>query len=293
MTEPFPDPGSGYQVPASAYGPPGDPLVDPLVTPPVEGFNGWFGRLTRLVGRNWRRIFAITLLTYGIPTGVLATLLGLTGPRLRTTTNLNGTPTLHLDTGSIGLFVALAVVAIVLGGYLAGVANAATVWSVTRESAGGAAPLGESLRYGLRAGVRLWGWSILYGLVVLAGTCACLLPGLYCALAGCLYAPVALFESGANPISTSFSMVNRNFGASLGRMAALAGIVYGIRLVLGIPAALVVAANRTAGQVLTGVLDVLTAPLAILLTVGSLLLYAELRARVYPTTSAELAAALR
>jgi hypothetical protein len=283
-------PAYGYQVPPSAY--PGTFAGDPLVTPPGEGFSGWFRRLVGILRRSWRRIVAITLITYGIPLAVFGVLIDLTVPRFTTVTNADGTQVPHLDAIYFPLFVTLGIGVAIVVGYLTGVANAAVVWSVTREAAGQAAPLGDALRYGLRNGVRLWGWSLLYGLVVLAGSCACLLPGLYCALAGCLYAPIALYARGQNPISTSFSMINKNLGPSLGRMAALVAVVYAARLVLTVPVLLVTAASQVAGNVLSGIVDLVTAPLAVLVTLGTVLLFAELRARVYPTTTAALAAEL-
>jgi hypothetical protein len=289
VTTPSPVPEYGYEVPASAY-----PIYrgDPLVTPPAEGFAGWSRRLVAMVRRNWRRIITISLVTYAVPLGVLAALAGLAAPRIETVVNPDGAATPHVDMGSVGRFLLVVFAGAIVIGYLNGVAGAAAVWSVTRDAVGQPAPLADALRYGLRNGPRLWGWTLLYSLIVTAGFCACVLPGVYVAVAGCLYVPIALYERGNGPISTSFSMVNRNYFPALGRMIALVGLIYAVRLVLSVPILFVTAANRVVGQVLSGVVDVVTAPLTILVTLGTVVLYAELRARNYPITSASLAAAL-
>jgi len=198
------------------------------------------------------------------------------------------------NTSWAGPFIVAVVVIVVVSGFLTGVAQAGVVWAVTREAAGRSAPVGAALRYGLRNGVRLWGWSLLYGLMILAGTCACFLPGLYFALAGCLYVPVALYRRGTNPISTSFSLVNGNFLAALGRMALLLLLVYGVELVLSLPVQLLSLGFRSLGVPLTIALQFVTAPLPMVLTVGSVLLFAELSVRQLraETTTVTLDAAL-
>ncbi len=283
-----PPPPGGYQVPGylypAAYG-------DPLVTLPAEGFSGWFGRVGHLLRNNWRQLLAIAAVTYGIPLAVTAVLVAVTQPRFASVTHADGTVSPELSGGSVPLFFAILLGAAVVVGYLTGVAHAAVIWTVTRRAADGSAPLSGALGYGFRVGVRLWGWSLLYGLIVLGGTCACVLPGLYCALAGCLYAPIALYER-YQPIGTSFRMVNRNFGAALGRMALLVVIVYGIQLVLTLPGVLITVANPVAGRVVAAIGDLIAAPLPMLLVLGTVVLYAELRARTQPLTTAQLDAEL-
>jgi hypothetical protein len=199
-----------------------------------------------------------------------------------------------VNTGWLGTFVVALLVVLVISGYLTGVAQAAVVWAVTREAAGRPAPFGAALVYGLRNGARLWGWGLLYGLMVAVGLCACIFPGLYLALAGCLFVPVALYRRGMNPISTSFSLINSNFGAALGRMALLVLMVYGVQLILSIPVQIVSLGSRTLGTVLSIGLQLVTAPLPMILTIGTVLLFAELSVRQMrtETTTASLDAAL-
>jgi hypothetical protein len=291
---PAPEPGDvnapayGYQVPPAAYG----LGADPLVTPPTEGFGGWFRRLFATLGRSWKSLVLISLCTTAVPIAALSTAFAAASQRLVVPTPAGSTAAPSIDMGRFGTVMLIALAAIPITSYLTAVANAATVWSLTREAAGQPAPLRTALGFGLRKGVRLWGWSLLYSLMILAGLCACILPGLYFALAGCLYVPIALYIRGGNPIGMSFSAVNRSFAPALGRMALLVLMVYGVELVLSIPVQFVQAASAGAGLAASVVEQLVTAPLALVLTVGSVLLFAELWARQVPTTTTNLDHAL-
>ncbi len=294
MTDPpTPEPGDtdapayGYQVPPLAYGATDDPLVTSL----AEGFNGWFRRLFATLRRSWKSLVLISLTTYALPVAVVSGFLALASQNLVVAPN-GGTTRASIDVGVFGTVLLAGLGSVVVTSFLTSVANAAAVWSVTREAAGQPAPLGSALGFGFRKGVRLWGWSLLYSLMVLAGVCACVLPGLYFALAGCLYVPLALYIRGSNPIGLSFSIVNKHLWPALGRMALLVLMVYGVELALSIPVQVIRASSATAGLVASLAVQVVTAPLALALTLGSVLLFAELWARHVPTTTANLDAAL-
>lgn len=288
-------PGYGYVVPMGP--PPG--AADPLVTPVHEGFSGWFGRVFAVLGRSWLSLLLISWVTYSLPYAVLVAVLRTqTGHLLipgSPITSANGqqVTSYTLDNGQLGTFVVILVVGLVVVGFASGVAHAATVWSITTEAAGRPRSLGGALGYGLRNGLRLFGWSLLYGLIVGVGICACVIPGLYFALAGCLYGPVALYRRGMNPIGTSFTLVNRNFGAALGRMALLTVMLYGVQLVLAIPVQVVsLQASPSVALGLAIALQFVTAPLTLLTTLGATLLFAEVWNRQSPITTAHLEAAL-
>jgi hypothetical protein len=284
-----PPPGYGYLVPAP---PPQFGANDPLVTGATEGFGGWFSRLFAVLGRSWKSILLISWSTAGVPVAVLAVVAGLTTNRMVVMPAPGSSQAPRFDSGAVGTFIVILLVAAIVGAYLTAVAQAATVWAVTREAAGGRAPLGAALGYGFRNGLRLFGWSLLYGVIVGVGLVACIIPGIYLGVAGCLYIPIALYRRGMSPIGTSFSMVNRSFWAALGRMLLLLVMVYGVQLVLSIPAQIVSAGSRAAGLVLTVVVELVTAPLALVLTIGTVLLFAELWNKGVPTTTADLNAAL-
>jgi hypothetical protein len=292
---PAPEPGDGeapaygYEVPPLAYGAPDDPLV----TPATEGFNGWYRRLFATLRRSWRSLVLISLTTYAGPVAAVSVLLSLASRDMVVTVPAaDGTTRTSLDTGVLGVLALGGLGAILVTSLLTSVGNAAAVWSLTREAAGRAAPLGGALAFGIREGFRLWGWSLLYTLIVLVGICACVLPGLYFALAGSLYIPLTLYVRSGNPIGLSFALVNRNLGAALGRMVLLVLMVYGVELALSIPLGFVRAASPTAGLVAELAVQVVTAPLALVLTLGSVLLFAELWAKQVATTTGNLDAAL-
>ncbi len=271
---------------------PGTP-ADPLVTSAAEGFSGWFNRVFKLIGAHLRDMYVIGLLSMGVPVAVLSTLLSVYAP----------TSTQHIDEQGRAVpefhfphpvaFLLILLMLVVVGGFLGALGQAALVWTVTRRAAGAPAPVADALRYGLANAARLWGWTLIYGLLVTVGVCACVVGSLYFALAGCLYLPVALYQRGANPISTSFSMIHKNFGRALGRMALLVLIVGGASFVLQIPAAIATAAGgATAGHLVSGVLALVGLPLNFALLLGEVLLFAELRARQAPLTTADLNAVL-
>jgi hypothetical protein len=278
----------GYLVPAMpAYAAP-----DRLVTPVHEGFGGWFSRVFATLGRSWLSLVLISWLTYGLPLAVLVPVFRYQLDRMLVAAP-SATGQVSVDDSRVGTLVVIILVAFIVIGFANGVAHAAVVWAVTREAAGQPRSLGGALGYGLRNGLRMFGWGLLYGLLVGVGLCACVAPGLYFALAGCLYVPVALYRRGMHPIGTSFSLVNRNFGAALGRMALLIVMLYGVQLVLAVPVqAVTLQASQGVALAVSIVLQFVTAPLTLVTTVGSTLLFAELWNRQSPITIAHLDGAL-
>lgn len=278
----------GYLVPA----PPGYGPGDPLVTGVAEGFGGWFNRLFAVLRRSWKSLLLISWVMFAVPIAVFAIVVGISFGRLFVLAPPGSAQPSTIDGAEVGSFLLVILVGVVLIGYLTSASQAAAVWTVTRQAVGRPAPLGGALAYGLRHGLRLWGWSLAYGLIVGIGLVACILPGLYFAVAGCLYVPVALYRRGMSPIGTSFSLVNKSFWGSLGRMALLLVMVYGVQLVLGVPVQIASARSQALGVALSVILQVLTAPLVLVLNVGALLLFAELWNKRQPTSAGELDAAL-
>lgn len=278
----------GYLVPAM----PVHAAPDPLVTPVHEGFGGWFSRVFAVLGRSWLSLLLISWLTYGLPLAVLLPVFRYQLSHMLVAAQSNSGQ-VSVDDTRLGTLLLVIFVAAIVVGFANGVAHAAVVWSVTREAAGHPRSLGGALGYGLRNGFRMFGWGLLYGLLVGVGVCACVVPGLYFALAGCLYVPVALYRRGMHPIGTSFSLVNRNFGAALGRMALLFVMLYGVQLVLSVPVqAVTLRASEGVAIGVSIVLQFVTAPVTLVATVGSTLLFAELWNRQSPITITHLDSAL-
>jgi hypothetical protein len=264
-----------------------------LVTAPGEGLGGWFGRLFTQFGRHWRAMYLIGLATFAVPTVVLDLVLPYVEPRITYTVDANGgqVPHLHLA-HPLGLL-ATVLLAVVALGYLGAVAQAAFVWTITRRAVDAPAALGGALRYGLRTSGRLWGWSLVYGALLGVGLIFCVLPGLYLAFAGCLYPAIVCYQRGLNPISTSFSMIHKNFGPALGRVVLATLLAAGANLVLAVVGGLAGGVGGAgAVRVVSVVTSLVTIPLSFVAVLVSVLLFAELRARLYPLRSLDLDAVL-
>jgi hypothetical protein len=285
-------PAYGYLVP-NPTAPVGWPMIhDPLVTGPNEGVSGFFNRLFAIVRRSWKPLLLIPWATFAGPLVVLVVAAGLTANHIVVLPPVGSTARPTFDGSLLVTLIVILIPCAIVIGFLTSAAQAAAVWAVTRQAAGRPAPLGAALKFGLRNGVRLWGWSLLYGLMIGVGTCACVIPGLYLALAGCLYIPLALYRRDLSPLTTSFSLVHRNFGTALGRMLLVVLLVYGVSAVISAPVQIVSLTSRTLSVVLAGLLELVTAPLTLLIAVATVLLFAELWAKQQPTTTADLDAAL-
>ncbi|MEV1285905.1 hypothetical protein [Micromonospora sp. NPDC049679] len=303
----------GYPIPAGAY-PPGwgywpsgpgylDPN-DPLVTPPGVGISGWLARVGGMVRRSWWMVLLIMLVTQAVP----AVVLGLATLPLRQ----NVTPVYGAGEPDAAqfeplfrdfvAFVGVVIVAAVLISLIQSMGWAAGTWAVTRQALGEPVRLGAALRYGLRRAPALWGWSLLAGVIVAAGFCACVLPGIYFIFVLSLVGPIVLFER-ANPIGRSFRMFHNRFGMVLGRVAvvalvAAAGnvVVVGVLGSLGMVAVDVDQTGSVGLSVgivaMTLVAALLNLPLYGVYLVGLVVTYAEQRAQEAPVTAGQLAAEL-
>lgn len=170
-----------------------------------------------------------------------------------------------------------------------------------RQALGQQVRLGAALRYGLRRALGLWAWTLLSTLIITAGMCACLLPGIYFAFALSLAGPVFLFER-SNPIGRSFRMFHARLGLVLGRVALVAAVpiagAVAVRLVqdLGM---LAVGAGPGSGVGLsvgavavTAVTALLNLPISVAQLVGLVVTYAEQRGWEAPVRTAQLATEL-
>jgi hypothetical protein len=173
----------------------------------------------------------------------------------------------------------------------------AAAWMIARWAVAQPVALGPALGYGLRRLPRVLGWSLVVTLMVLVGFCLCVLPGIYFAFALCLALSVAVFER-ANPVSRSFALTHRRIGLALGRILIVAAVFIGPTIVLGVFEEVLLTAIGTAaagsvgGFLVSAVFTLVAAPLYLVLYVGMLVTYAELRAWEAPLTSASLAGEL-
>lgn len=249
-----PAPEGGYLPPQSAFVQPGiDPYHDPLVAPPHGGVGGWFQRIGGLFQRAWRPTLIIIAVTQLVPAMVLGVgmlfagvYLGLSVAQLDPAT---GTGELDL-TAFFTFFGALMALVLVL--YVVQLAGyAAATHFVTRQAAGAPVTLGESLGYGFRRCLGLFGWYIPVGLMIVVGTLACFLPGLYLMAATALVGPIFLFERG-NPIGRSFKMFHGSGGRVLGRLALIVLISFGAGLAVSAVEAVIQLGIDSAGSQVYG-----------------------------------------
>jgi hypothetical protein len=288
----------GYVPPDQAY--PGAPAMylidpnDPLVTPPGAGFSGWWSRFGALVKAHWKALAPIILIVNVVPLVVFGSAAG--GFALtQGSGGLIAPKSITLGAGFLAGVIGLALVVLVVTSYLSAMGLAAMMWTITQRAAGWPAPLGAALRYGFRRGLRVFGWQLLGGLIIAAGTCALVLPGIYLAFALCLLVPVALFES-ENPISRSFSLTHRSFGAVLGRMALTFTMVIGLSIAANVIESILGGGIRDT-SVATGIIGavislIIQVPSQVISVTGTLLTYAEMSARTAPTSTPILHAAL-
>ncbi len=304
---PYPGAPGGYPgyPPYGWYPPPGyglDP-ADPLVTPPGVGVGGWVTRCVDAFRRGWRLLLPILLLTQVLPAVVLSVLGLAVDPSARWEAQLAA----DADALPPGFLVDLAgFLGLLLGGsLLLGLVQclgwAAGTWVIARQAAGAPADLGAALRYGLRRAVGLWGWTLLFTLIITVGFCFCLLPGIYAASALAMAGPVYLFER-RDPIGRSHRMLRDRLGLLLGRVALVLAAVVVVSVIGTMVESLGIAPfgttpldspGSTVGVLLViGLAALLALPAHAAQLVGLVVTYAEQRAHEGPVNSAQLAAEL-
>ncbi|MFY1618071.1 hypothetical protein [Micromonospora sp. WMMD736] len=277
---------------------------DALVTPPGAGIGGWFDRFWGVLGRSWRQLVPIMLLTQVLPAAVLSVISFGLDPSPGWEAQAETDPSTGLpDNFATGL---LTLVGVLIGGsLLIGLVQAlgwaAGSWVITQQATGRPARLDEALRYGLRRALGLWGWTLAVSLLIGIGACFCVLPGIYLAFALSMAGPVYLFERD-NPIGRSFRMFHDRLGMLLGRVALV-----GAAVIIGtvVPSLLESAGTVAFGEdpfaspgaavgvvAVIGVTAVLALPAHLVQLVGLLITYAEQRAHEGPVNGATLAAEL-
>ncbi|GAA2605544.1 hypothetical protein GCM10010399_40700 [Dactylosporangium fulvum] len=312
------DPSTGYPVyyqaaPTGGYGVPvfGQQAgYDPLISP---DYGGWWKRAMAVLKPGWKlfaglqAIGVVMSLLFVIPQALYLVYLQDRLPRTNsdgviTTTEVDLTPFLAvLGITVVGIFLTYLVqFAITIASNHVGVSIAA-----------GLKPsLGMSLSMAAKRVFPLLGWQFLAGLIILAGVCACVLPAIYLTAVFMVLPAVVTFER-TNVISRCFQLFHRDLGASISRIATIAGISIGVAIIGSIIAQVVqlgfggaqaltsdfetsgpmfttavvvgVVVSSVISSVLAAAGSVLTAPL-------TLTAYADLRARVETLSTATLAA---
>nr|MDT0660252.1 hypothetical protein [Micromonospora sp. DSM 115978] len=271
---------------------------DPLVPPPNAGLNGWSDRVAGAIRRSWRTLLPIMLLTQSGPALVVG-VFSLAAPTGAPGSGL-GQPEVGQpppDLGELFAFIGgLAVLSLGIS-VVSSIGWAAGAWVMTRQAAGEQVGMSAALRYGLSRALGLWLWTLLAGLLVVVGICACVLPGIYLGFALSMVGPVYLFER-VNPIGRSFQIFHGAFGLILGRVALVALVTVGGVVLIevvgtGLGLSLGMGSGLTAGAVLVTVVGSLIAtPLYLVQLVGLVATYTEWRGRQAPVGTAQLVAEL-
>jgi hypothetical protein len=295
MSTPPVDPWSGdYSVPHGfgfpAYPQGGDPYRDPLVPPPNSGFDGWMARVREVIARSWRSIGLILLVTTALPNIVGQLVAFAVGFVAFSPGQQLNVPRAGLTAGAIVAGVGFAIVV----SALTALGWAACIWAITQEATGQPVTLGAAIAGGARRALAMWGWYLLSGLLVVLGLIACVIPGLYFAVAVSLFSFVVMYERGTNPISRSFSLVNGSFGAALGRVLLLAVAAIGLNLLTSCVTGVLSTGIGLAGrQAVTGVISALVeVVIDLVLLAGLLVTYTQLRSRTEPVGTGQLWAAV-
>jgi hypothetical protein len=301
---PWPAPGQvgPWPPPGGPWPPPGYDAGDPLVTLPGEGLGGWFSRCVGALRRGWRVLLPVMALTHALPTLVLMLAIVPLYPVLPLEPETPGGPPPPLPDGflaDVGVFLAALAGLGLLLAFLQAVGWAAGTWVLARQAAGEPVAVGAALAYGLRRAPALWGWTLLYGLLVAIGFVLCYLPGLYVMAALSLFGPVLIFERSA-PFGRARQIFHARLGPVLGRIA-LVGLAASMATMVAAP--IQIAAGLLADPADVATLDawnvayaivstVVAVPVALAYLVGLVVTYAEQRAHEGPVTASRLAAEL-
>jgi hypothetical protein len=300
--QPYPDPyPTGPYGAGTPYGGQVPYLADPLVPHPGGGFSAWWNSLWSAFGRSWKQLLSIVALTSALPGILLAIVAVELLSRSFTVIDDGVTSDVTVHWGVFGAFLGLGAALGIVALFASAIGWSGSMWLVTRQAAGAPATVGEALAFGARRCLRLGGLLVVVGLMVVLGLIACVLPGLYLAVAASLVVPFAVFDRGTSAIGGSFRLVNRNFGAVLGRLLIMYLLTGAVSGVLNLIVSTIVGGSATTTTTTTGTgpsagavvgeaifSAVVTVPTTSFLIIGILMTYAQMRARAIPTTAHDL-----
>jgi hypothetical protein len=298
-----PPPGYGQQPPPGyAQGPPyGQPIpgygqgwrpdtdpADPLVS---SDFGGWWARGVALAKRCWRQLVilqvggaVLTMLVNVIPTYIQA----------RNAAQVSVAATSDPAALIGGAILTLLTIPFTL--VIDSLVVLASVYVVVAAAMGGNAEVGDAIRRGMRRLGPLVGWTFVAGLITVAGFVACILPGFYFLLVFVLLAPVVAFER-QRVLARCFQLFHADVGAALARTVTIGAIWVAVAIVAGIldlVIGLVIGQGSVAASVVVTLVvsAIVMIPAAVLTTTLAIVTYADLRARIEPISTLQLAAEL-
>ena len=263
---------------------------DPLVS---RDFDGWLRRVTAMVKASWRPLALVhgVLAVISLPVFIWSQFEQLDA----TARQEEAAAGEKADLGAAlaGLLVAVpALLVVVVLGTLATVVG---VQVVVRTAHTGRAQLDAALRNSWRRLLPMWGWGAPASLLILLGLCACVLPAIYLGAVFALLPAVVVLER-TNALARCFRLFHNDLGAALARVGcwAVASVVVNVVVTMAtIVATLALSAVPVAAAVVGGLgsavamaaVGIVTAPVLVCT-------YADLRGRLEPTSTPQLAAAL-
>ena len=275
--------------------------TDPLVTPPGVGFDGWRARFALTFRNTWRVLLAFTILGVALQYA-FTWLIGLSvgGPG-----------------GATGLVFGN-LLTTVLGELAYAYAFTGAAYVVVKRAAGQTAGFGTGAMFGLRRAWPVWGGLVGnlalvgFGIAALAVLAQCLGPNglildavlvfgwlFYSVLAGGMIPAIAVIRIDTSSVRTSWKLFNANFWAAAGRLL-LVRVLDGVPVLLSAATILLARRELASGDfdavnvsavdlVRTIVTPLIEIPAWMILIVGTLITYAEMRARHGPLLSRDLA----
>ncbi|MFC7482170.1 hypothetical protein ACFQX7_22085 [Luedemannella flava] len=264
-------------------------------------FSSWFAKVQEVAKRSWKSALIITGLGISVPMAVVAVIQQFAiGAWTFSVLDFDSTAT---AVGSLlGGFLVLLLLYVGVA-FIASAAWAAGTWAIVQEAGTGqSANVGDAFRYGMSRAMRLFPWTILFGLAVGVGTACCVLPGVYAAFAFSMYGFVGVFQRGENPVGGSFQLAHSDFGPNLGKIliAFVPYVIFGYVVplifgIIGVAAAGAVGSSIDPGfgyNATLGIIDGIGTLIGAVGYAGMLLAllptYAQLRARQAPTSTASL-----
>jgi hypothetical protein len=273
----------------------GPATPDPLIS---GDYNGWWQRSIAIVKACWRQLLVLQAIGAGVGfllRGPAAVVQALITRDVRTTAPARPD---QINFGTIFAGLGLTLLLVLLAILVTALVTLAAVHVVVATATGGQASVGDALRRATRRVFPLIGWEMLALLIILAGICACVLPGIYLAAVFMVLPVVVAFER-ANAIGRCFTLFHGNLGASLARIATIVAISIGGAIVAGVFGAVVTAVLAPPTTVDTGALiagnlvnavvsSVFAAAIGVLTTPMVVTAYADMRARIEPLSTSIL-----
>jgi hypothetical protein len=279
---PPPPPPVGYY-----YG--GDGADDPLVS---TDLSSWFSKVFAGMRRSWKSLLIYRLIAV-VPSILIAIALrGFTNQFAQTSRNIRFT----IGGGALVLTLVSYLSSIVI--YAVATAASAHVLAhdALSESQGSSARVDwqQGLRFGFSRVLPMIGWSLATGLLVGVGFLFCLVPGIY--LGVVFFATltgVVAFERPASVLSRCFELMKGHWWEMFARALLVLVAIFifscGVGLLSGgFSLATRGSATGSVGSIIAS--SVLNIPLAMFMSVAAIVTYAELRRKLEPISSAQLAA---